>query len=373
MFGKKEDFFNAFPVQMWLVKGIDSYDYVNQAHADFWGCTKEELQGRSVYEVMRSEEASQFIEKNREALEKKCVVRSREWLTDSQGRKRLLAIERLPGVLPSEGEEFILVWAQDSTEDKDFLARDSHIISNLIECTADMIMQLSPSLQLIYCNRTAQQWLGENGEDCVEAAFKRMGIPKKQVKYFLDILKICLDTGKEQWYQQMFSLPRGNKFFRIKVVPEKDTRNQVLSLLVIARDCTYEKWAEDALQNSEHRFRQLFENSVNGVALHEIITDRNGVPCDYRFIAVNPAFERITGLKGMDILGRTVLEVLPNVEEYWICRYGQVALTGSQDHFEEYSRELGFWYSVVAYQNEPGQFVTVCTRIERDAEEQESV
>ena len=52
---------------------------------------------------------------------------------------------------------------------------------------------------------------------------------------------------------------------------------------------------------------------INGFALHEIICDPQGKPVDYRFLEINPAFERITGLKASDVVGKTVLEVLPDI------------------------------------------------------------
>ena len=35
---------------------------------------------------------------------------------------------------------------------------------------------------------------------------------------------------------------------------------------------------------------------TEGFALHEIVTDEADRPVDYRFIDLNPAFERLTGL-----------------------------------------------------------------------------
>jgi len=84
----------------------------------------------------------------------------------------------------------------------------------------------------------------------------------------------------------------------------------------------------------------VIDRMFDAFALHEIVCDGLGKPVDYRFLAVNPAFERMTGLKGDDILGRTVLEVLPGTEPYWIATYGEVAVTGEPALFENYSAEL---------------------------------
>ena len=117
--------------------------------------------------------------------------------------------------------------------------------------------------------------------------------------------------------------------------------------------------------------RLVLQNMVEGLALHEILVDGEGKPYDYRFLNVNLAFETMTGLKAADLVGHTVLEVLPNTEPVWIERYGRVATTGEPARFEEYSAEIGKYFSVVAYCPQPGQFVTIFSDItERVRDEQ---
>ncbi len=116
---------------------------------------------------------------------------------------------------------------------------------------------------------------------------------------------------------------------------------------------------EDALRRSESLYRSLFSSMSEGFALHEIIVDGDGRPCDYRFLEVNPAFELLTGLKRDDIIGKTVKEVLPGDEDYWTQTYGRVALTGESAHFTNYSADLGKYYEVVAYSPLSGQFATL--------------
>ncbi len=113
---------------------------------------------------------------------------------------------------------------------------------------------------------------------------------------------------------------------------------------------------EDALRISESKYKTLFNNMFDGFALHEIICDDQGNPIDYRFIDVNNAFENLTNLKAKDIIGKTILEVLPNTEKYWIETYGEVALTGKPISYENYSSELGKYYEVTAYSPAPKQF-----------------
>ena len=115
----------------------------------------------------------------------------------------------------------------------------------------------------------------------------------------------------------------------------------------------------EQLERSEDELRHLFTAMMTGFSLHEIICDEAGNPVDYRFLFVNPSFERITGLKAEDVVGRTVLEILPATEKFWIEQYGKVALTGKPARFEQYSGGLKKHYEVSTYQPSPGQFACI--------------
>jgi PAS domain S-box-containing protein len=114
--------------------------------------------------------------------------------------------------------------------------------------------------------------------------------------------------------------------------------------------------AEEAVRQSEKCYRSLFNNMTEGFAIHEIITDNTGTPIDYRFLDINPAFEHLTGLIRDNVLGKTVKEVIPEIEPHWIKSYGSVALSGEPVHFESYSAALDKHYEVFAYCNAPRQF-----------------
>ena len=104
----------------------------------------------------------------------------------------------------------------------------------------------------------------------------------------------------------------------------------------------------------------LVEHNVHGIATHSMICDADGRPTDYVFLAVNPGFEEMTGLKGADILGRRVTEVLPGIEEGpFIAAYGKVAQTGEPLRFVQHSPEIGRTYDISAFSSRPGRFTTI--------------
>jgi PAS domain S-box-containing protein len=123
------------------------------------------------------------------------------------------------------------------------------------------------------------------------------------------------------------------------------------------------KQAKDALRRSEERYRSLFKNMTEAFALCEIILDESEKPIDYRFLEVNEAFGQQTGLLPDKITGRTIREVIPGVESYWIETYGKVALDGASVSFENFNKLLGKWYEVYAYSPKRGFFATLFKNI----------
>ena len=93
--------------------------------------------------------------------------------------------------------------------------------------------------------------------------------------------------------------------------------------------------------------RHLFDALDQGFCTIEVLFDETGAPADYRFLEVNAAFERHTGLR--EAVGRTMRELASTHEEHWFKIYGQVALTGTPVRFEQEARALHRWYDVYAF------------------------
>jgi len=139
--------------------------------------------------------------------------------------------------------------------------------------------------------------------------------------------------------------------------------NTVIGIAGFIIDITDKKIADEVISKSEEKFRILYNSMNQGIAIHEIITDKLGNPCDYRFIDVNPSFERLTGLKREILIGKRVMEVLPGTEQYWIQEYGEVALHGGSKYFENYSGELDKYFEVYTYNSGYKTFVVLITDV----------
>jgi PAS domain S-box-containing protein len=101
------------------------------------------------------------------------------------------------------------------------------------------------------------------------------------------------------------------------------------------------------LREYESRYRMLFESIDEGFCIIEMIFNQKGNPIDYRFLEVNPAFEKQTGL--VDAQGKRMREMAPEHEEHWFEIYGRISLTGEPVRFQHRAEQLHCWYDVYAF------------------------
>jgi len=137
-------------------------------------------------------------------------------------------------------------------------------------------------------------------------------------------------------------------------------------VLIFLRDLTER-------QRVEADFEMIFTHMIDGFALHEIICDAKGKPVDYRFLKINSSFERLTGWTELQVIGRTIREINPQIESFWIDTYGSVALTGKPAIFEHLERDSGRHFKVEAFRPAIGRFACVFVDVtERKQAEEEA-
>ncbi len=113
---------------------------------------------------------------------------------------------------------------------------------------------------------------------------------------------------------------------------------------------------------SEEFSKAVIYKMLSAFSYHRIIVDENNCPIDYEYIDVNPAFETMTGLHKDDVIGKRILEIVPDIIRDhidWIKIFGNVAITGESITFENKSEALHKWYSIHAYSPSPMHFIVL--------------
>jgi diguanylate cyclase (GGDEF)-like protein/PAS domain S-box-containing protein len=116
--------------------------------------------------------------------------------------------------------------------------------------------------------------------------------------------------------------------------------------------------ARKAGEESENRYRSLFENMLEGFAHCEMLFDDRGCPIDFVYLDVNSAFGKLTGLS--NVVGKKFSEIVPGGKDSQpelFERYSRVALTSQPERFETEIKALGMWFSISAYGAGDGCFV----------------
>src|SRR5690606_19736082 len=138
------------------------------------------------------------------------------------------------------------------------------------------------------------------------------------------------------------------RWIRSRAVPILNEAGEIVEWIGAANDVTERREAVRALHESEARYRFLFDSIDQGFCTVEVLFNADGRPVDYRYLELNPVFERHMGLRNVG--GKTMRSLVPDHESYWYEIYGRVAKTGEPTRFEMPAMALGErWFDVYAF------------------------
>jgi PAS domain S-box-containing protein len=176
----------------------------------------------------------------------------------------------------------------------------------------------------------------------------------------LEHWKVSLANGEP--LDMVFPLRGADGVFRpflTRVMPVRAQDGKVARWFGTNTDISGQCKIELALRESEARYRNLFDSMDEGFALCEMIHDAAGRPIDFKYLAVNPAFCKASGLPVEHVVGRTVREVIPAIESFWIESYGRIVRTGESERVANPVAALGKHFEVFAWRSGPGRFAAV--------------
>jgi PAS domain S-box-containing protein len=164
--------------------------------------------------------------------------------------------------------------------------------------------------------------------------FSRYIVKTQQDTYYLYNQRL-LSSGEPQTFElQMLKADGSQYWVSVNAVFAQEERGTPVQRLVL-NDVTNAKVMASAMQNSEERYRNLFNSIDAGFCVIEKVIGSAGAPLDFRYLEVNPAFAAQSGV--VNVVGKTIRELLPDEPEDWYVIYDTVCRTGKPLRFE---REL---------------------------------
>ncbi|BDL41786.1 PAS domain S-box protein [Methylorubrum sp. GM97] len=203
-----------------------------------------------------------------------------------------------------------------------------------------------PDNPIVFANRAFQELCGYGADELIGRNCRFLqgrGTDPADVAKVRDAITARRDVVVEILNYHRDGTPFRNELY---VSPVFDPDGRLRYFFASQLDVTRFRTEEDRLAESETRYRTLFEAVDAGFCIVEVRFDEVGRAADYRFVEVNPAFERHTGLR--DVAGSWVSEVVPDLEQSWLDAYGEVAITGQATRFESGAVSIGRWFDVHA-------------------------
>lgn len=213
--------------------------------------------------------------------------------------------------------------------------------------------------KIVAFNKAFYELLGYHRAEMIELGSIADLTPREWHKCDCQATKRLYRTGKPQRFEKEFLHKNGSRIPVAVLVDWIKSHNEQSLYCYFLTDITERKHSEILLQKSEEKYRALFNNMHEGWALYDVIPDVGGQPYDFRYVEVNPGYEKQSGLKKQELIGHTLREMMPQIDTEWMEIFQKVALEQKPMVFQKYSHYFKKHIEVSIFCPSPNQIAVV--------------
>jgi PAS domain S-box-containing protein len=349
-----------------LSKGKDHAIFILDSRGNIvtWNDSAEQVTGFTESEVIGQNYALLYPandrennkpERNLERAEREGKVEDQLWQIRKDG-SRFWASIVIVALHPEEPHLSGYVQIITDATEKQRIEEERHIFVALAEKSTDFIGMCDMDWVPFFVNEAGMELVGfDHLEQALQTPVQEFFFPEDQAFIIEEFFPHVRRNGRGEIEIRFRHFKTGKPIWmRYNVFYLKDGDGTPIGFATVSQNITDRKRAEEAWRASEEHYRTLFNSIDEGFCIVEMLFDNNNNPIDYRFVEVNPAFEKQTGL--INAQGKRIRELRPQHENYWFEIYGKIALTGEAARFERQAGQLQRWYDVYAFRfGEPDQ------------------
>lgn len=344
---------------VWMANEDGTIFWYNKRWYEYTGLTPEEVQGDGWIKVHHPDYAGRVLEGYRRAIQSGTRWEDTFPLRSKDGSYKWYLSRAMP--IHKEGE--IIRWFGTNTDiteqrkTEEALRKNEQRLQAIFNNVAMGIVEVDNEDRFIYVNERICQILGYTKEELIGktifeiTAPEDLGISEVQNKSLhsgsFDILN----------YEKRYIKKDGKKIWvhvSVAAIRDKDK----LTSIGTVEDISHRKQMEQNLIESEEKFRLLFENVTEGIALHDVVYENNR-PVNYRITDVNPAYVCYCGIDEKSAVGSLATDLYKTDLPPYFERYVNVAETREPVRFESFFPALNKHFIISAISPKKGHFATV--------------